>query len=130
MKKNIFKKSTFNLAFTSLLIAYVGNVAAEASTPEEAPKEIALERILVTSEKRVQSLQDAPVAVTAFSDDFIDKAGIDSATNLVGYVPGLQLASFSRVQALPTLRGAQSGEDGPAWINLSLFLLMMFIKVV
>jgi len=78
-----------------------------------AYSEVLLEEIIVTAERREQSLQDTPVAVTAFSDDFITDTRLESTSDLVGYVPGLHLAQFTRVQGLPTLRGAQSGDDNP-----------------
>ena len=75
--------------------------------------QVQIEEIIVTAEKREQSLQDVPVAVTAFSETYINEARIDGTTDLVGHIPNFHLAPFTRVQALPTLRGAQSGEDGP-----------------
>ena len=75
--------------------------------------QIQIEEIIVTAEKREQSLQDVPAAVTAFSETYINEARIDNATDLVGHIPGLHLAPFTRIQALPALRGAHSGEDGP-----------------
>ena len=75
--------------------------------------QIQIEEIIVTAEKREQSLQDVPAAVTAFSENYINEARIDNATDLVGHIPGLHLAPFTRIQALPALRGAHSGEDGP-----------------
>ena len=83
-------------------------ISVGAATPalSQDERQVAIDSIIVTAERREQSLQDAPVAVTAFVAAFIEDAGIDNATDLVGYVPGLHLAPFSRVQALPALRGA------------------------
>ena len=86
-------------------------IGATAAAQDE--NRVSVDSIIVTAERREQSLQDAPVAVTAFADAFIEDAKIENASDLAGYVPGLHLAPFSRVQALPALRGAQSGEDGP-----------------
>ena len=78
-----------------------------------AHAQVQLEEIVVTAEKREQSLQDVPAAVTAFSEHYINEARIENTTDLVGHIPGLHLAPFTRIQALPALRGAHSGEDGP-----------------
>ena len=80
---------------------------------QPAHAQLQLEEIVVTAEKREQSLQDVPAAVTAFSENYINEARIENTTDLVGHIPGLHLAPFTRIQALPALRGAHSGEDGP-----------------
>ena len=103
MKHRVLKKNRLALSIVAATTIY--SMPAMADSP--------LEEVVVTAEKREQSLQDTPVAVTAFTEKFIIDAQIDNSNDIVGYVPGLHLASFSRVQALPTLRGAQSGEDGP-----------------
>ena len=72
-----------------------------------------LEEIMVTAEKREQSLQDVPASVYAFSESYIEDARIDNANQLIAHVPGMHLASFTRIQSLPSIRGAHSGEDGP-----------------
>lgn len=81
--------------------------------PDFARAQGELEEIIVTAEKREQSLQDVAAAVTAFTDTYIAEAGIVNAKDIAAHIPGMHLAVFSRMQALPTLRGAQSGEDSP-----------------
>lgn len=49
----------------------VGTVDAKAQ---------ALEEVIVTAQKREQSLQDVPIAVAAFSNEMLQKAGVYSAT--------------------------------------------------
>ncbi|MCF4982510.1 hypothetical protein GIW61_29635, partial [Pseudomonas gessardii] len=36
----------------------------------------ALEEVIVTAQKREQSLQDVPIAVAAFSNEMLQKAGV------------------------------------------------------
>jgi outer membrane receptor protein involved in Fe transport len=54
-------------------------------------RNVALEGIVVTSQKRVQRVQDVPVAITAYSGDFLDELGISQADELSSYVPGLEV---------------------------------------
>jgi len=50
-----------------------------------------LEEVIVTATKRQQSLQDVPVAVTAFSAQVIQEAGIDNASDLAVLTPSLTI---------------------------------------
>ncbi|MBU1376419.1 MAG: TonB-dependent receptor [Alphaproteobacteria bacterium] len=48
-----------------------------------------IEELVVTAEKREQSLQDVPVAVSAFTDERRDLVGINSVQDLTNFTPGL-----------------------------------------
>ncbi|MFM7785834.1 MAG: TonB-dependent receptor plug domain-containing protein, partial [Gammaproteobacteria bacterium] len=50
-----------------------------------------LEEIVVTAQKREQSLQDAPIAVTAFSAADLEQQGISDIGELGGFVPNVQI---------------------------------------
>ncbi|MBI57208.1 MAG: hypothetical protein CMN83_02060 [Spongiibacter sp.] len=53
------------------------------------------EEILVTAQKRQQSLQDVPISVSAFSGDQIKELGIESTLDLALYTPGLTIGQNS-----------------------------------
>ncbi|MEO0996046.1 MAG: TonB-dependent receptor plug domain-containing protein [Pseudomonadota bacterium] len=57
----------------------------------------AVEEILVTARKREESLLDVPVAVTVFSADTIERAGIDSLTDITLRTPGVQYTDQSTI---------------------------------
>lgn len=67
----------------------------------------ALEEIVVTAQKRDQSLQDVSVAVTAVSGDELKALGITDAFRLEILAPGLQLG-MSGADTRPALRGART----------------------
>ena len=48
----------------------------------------ALEEIVVTAQKRSESLQDVPIAVTAFTGESMETLGITNASDLVDVTPG------------------------------------------
>lgn len=50
-----------------------------------------LEEIVVTAEHRAESLQDVPVAVTAFSHDDLEKLGLQDPTGLAMQTPSLEI---------------------------------------
>jgi len=61
------------------------------ATAELLAREVALEGLTVTSQKRVQRVQEVPVAVTAYNGDFLEELGITQADELSSYVPGLEV---------------------------------------
>lgn len=61
-----------------------------------------LEELVITAEKREQSLQDVPVAVSAFTSERRDIAGITGIQDFVNFTPGMNYSGTDRV----SLRGA------------------------
>ncbi len=67
--------------------------AAIAGTGTNTAQAEGLEEIIVTATKREQSVQDIPMAVTAFTDAEIVQEGFKQLDDYVGEIPGL---AFSR----------------------------------
>ena len=57
------------LRLRSLFVMGVSTAAIAAATPALAQQATMLEELVVTAERRDQSLQDVPVAVTAFTSE-------------------------------------------------------------
>ncbi len=89
------------------LTALHGNAIAQEN--ERKPM---LEEILVTANKRTENLQDVPLAVTGFNEDFILEAGINDLISLEEHTPGFNVSSFSLGQPALYIRGIGSNEDG------------------
>ena len=66
--------------------------AAVASTGAAQAQETALEEIIVTATKRAVSQQDAPIAVTALSDEEISLQRFKTFNDYVGQIPSLALS--------------------------------------
>jgi len=77
------------LASCALLAAMLGSAAHAA----EAEASNMIEELVVTAEKREQSLQDVPVAVSAFTDERRQMVGINSVQDLTNFTPGLAYAT-------------------------------------
>jgi iron complex outermembrane receptor protein len=79
-----------------------------------------IEELVVTAEKREQSLQDVPVAVSAFTDERRELVGINSVQDLTNFTPGL---AYSTNNDRASLRGIgrfsnnRSTEGGVAMYN-------------
>jgi iron complex outermembrane recepter protein len=86
-------------------------VAALAAPAEQA----ALEEIIVTATKRAESMQDVPIAVTAFSSADLEKIGAAGIQDIASRTPGLKWGNRSDLKLNPTvLRGVSSQTGGSA----------------
>ncbi len=65
--------------------------AADEDTP------FALEEIVVTAQKRAESLQDIPIAVSAFGERRLEDSGFDGVSDLSFMSPSLQFGNFGPV---------------------------------
>jgi iron complex outermembrane receptor protein len=70
--------------------ALAGSLAlAPHAYAQEADENVGLQDIIVTAQKREQSIQDVPVAVTALDEDALQANRIVNAAGLTGLAPGL-----------------------------------------
>ena len=67
-----------------------------------------LEEVIVTAQKRTESLQDVPISVTAISGEFIEDASIRSFGDLSAYVPNFSVTE-NAVNTIITMRGISVG---------------------
>lgn len=72
------------------------------STAAETEQTIVVEEIVVTAQKRSESLQQVPVAISAFTRELRDLRGITSVPELSDFTPGL---SFSQGLGRMSVRG-------------------------
>ncbi len=79
-------------------------LAASVSTTAQAQ----LEEVIVTAQKRVESLQDVPISVSAVSGDRMDNAQITNLESLTTYVPNFSM-NQSGISNNITIRGVSSG---------------------
>ncbi len=70
-----------------LILAGMPAVSLAQSVPS-------LEEIVVTARKRVESLQETPIAISAFSADALERQQIESTVDLDQVSPNLQFASY------------------------------------
>jgi len=88
-----------------------GHVAAQTSPAGE--KAVALEEIVVTAQKREESLQDTPISIAAFTPEDLENRGISSLVDLRSSVPNLQLTPHpnSATTARMFIRGVGNNDD-------------------
>ena len=91
-----------------LALAVSATLGALVATGSAQAQETAFEPVIVTAQKREQSIYDVPVAISAFSADTIEKQGISDLTDIGKFVPNLNVTGFSAghtSSANPFIRG-------------------------
>ncbi|GGF59322.1 TonB-dependent receptor [Alteromonas lipolytica] len=95
------------LASVPMAMAQESNQAPQQGETSDSPK---LELIEVTSQRRVQNIQDVPISVQAFSGPQMEKVGIDKIEDLQMYVPNLNLTETG-ISTQMFVRGVGSGNN-------------------
>ncbi|EGG28308.1 TonB-dependent receptor [Aequoribacter fuscus] len=71
-----------------------------------------LEEVVVTAQRRAEAMQDVPVAVSAYSAEFIEKARLVDISDIVATTPSVSFTPFSQVDPQLFIRGIGSSDDG------------------
>ena len=95
------KKSILASVFIGLSAAWTTGVNAE---------DIRLDEIIVTAQKRVESLRDVPISVATMTGEKIDDIGITSLQELTQYMPNVTVNAGSGTPNL-FVRGVGSGTN-------------------
>lgn len=82
--------STFKCAIFTVAVGHFSTAALPASS-----EQLVLEEVVVTSQRREQSLQDVPISITAFSSSDIENLRIDNILDIGLMVPNLSAVEGS-----------------------------------
>lgn len=99
------------MKYTAILLASVA--FSSAAYAQEATKQDAstqgggLQEVIVTAQKRSESLQKTPISIAAFDSSALESKGIASLTDISADVPNLQLSPHpnSAASVRPIIRG-------------------------
>ncbi|HEX7885100.1 MAG TPA: TonB-dependent receptor [Phenylobacterium sp.] len=99
---------------TSALALVLTGAFASSVQAQEAASNREIEEIVVTAQKREQSLQDVPIVVTSVSGKLLKDAGVKDIRDLTVLTPGLTVTSTSN-EAIVTarVRGVGTVGDNP-----------------
>ena len=95
MKFTIFFRTLFASSF---LLSYANSIQSQEG-------ELVFEEVIVTAEKRDESLQSVSQAVTAITDSEIDAKNITSFVDLSSIVPGVTVAKNEGYKTIISIRG-------------------------
>ena len=100
----------------SVLSALILPASAWADEPAPAENPV-LEEVLVSASRRVESLQDVPMSVSAFSSDFFQDTGVNQLGDLEQYTPNFRISASTdsrstiiRIRGIGSV-GSNSGVD-------------------
>ena len=106
------RRGAAKLARVGLLASTVSTAAIACASPALAQEayDTGLQDIVVTAQKREQSVQDVPIAVTALGGDALQANRVVSVTDLGGLAPGVTIRTSAGGSKLPSfsVRGAVS----------------------
>jgi iron complex outermembrane receptor protein len=88
MKKQYFLASSAVVGLLSVAMSMVPS-ASHAQAVSQSDSSETIETVMVTAEKREESLQDTPVPVTVLSPEALEQNGQDSLQDYYASVPGL-----------------------------------------
>ncbi|PCI34241.1 MAG: hypothetical protein COB54_00130 [Alphaproteobacteria bacterium] len=89
---------------------------------------VELEEVIVTAQKREQSLQDVGITITAFGEAMIKNRGLTSVDQLAAAIPNLQALDDAAGQTHFRMRGIglnefQSSFEAPVGVNVDEYFL-------
>lgn len=103
-----------SITSSHLAVAFIAANSTLVSIPQFAHAQPMLEEVIVTAERRSESLQDVPMSVTVFGGDKVSDAGISGLNDIALQTPNLNLTSFNIAEPQIFLRGIGSTNDSAA----------------
>lgn len=84
------KKNSLALAVLCAGLSLSGEEAQAQNQPRTGAEAV-LEEIIITARRREETLQDTPIAVSAFSGESLEYRGVSSLDDITSFVPSLTL---------------------------------------
>lgn len=88
--------------------AALGAIGVDQTVVAQETSESVFETVIVTAQRRAQSIYDVPVAISAFTPDTLERQGITDLVDIGKFVPNLNVTGFSAghtSSANPFIRG-------------------------
>jgi iron complex outermembrane receptor protein len=100
-----------------LILSTTPLFGAELTSTSTSTESSGLTEITVTAQRRSESLQTVPIAITAVNAAEMERNGIHDLGTLSGQVPGLTFSPYAPGQNIVSLRGVSSNDDGAGTDN-------------
>ena len=79
-----FKKSVLTSA-----IFLAGTAGSHLTLAQSSTTSLMLEEVLVTAQKREESLQEVPISITALSESDLERRGVQNVGDLINAIPNM-----------------------------------------
>lgn len=100
-----------------------------ASTSISAQESSAIEEIVVTAQKREESLQTVPLAISAFTGDYLERRNIQTVEDLEQLVPGFNYDQYSPGQPRYYIRGVGNNlQSGSVEESVGIFVDGVYLE--
>jgi iron complex outermembrane receptor protein len=86
--------------------------AQQESPPAPAPEVVGLEEVVITAQKRQQSLQDVPLSVSAFTGDRLSEGRMADIRAIVDFTPGFSGNTADGFTDALSIRGIATNDFG------------------
>ncbi len=121
------RNSTSMGALVGAAISVVpSQVVAQSEDGQEATAETG-PVIIVTARSRAEDIQDVPLAITAFSEEDIERRGLQELDDVARFTPGFSFEDFSGGFAQPVIRGQATTRVTALESNVSTFFDGIYI---
>lgn len=101
------------LLMTGAALIAVSGFAAGAARAQVSASTAEIEEVVVTAQRREESAQSVPIAVTTFSAASIERQSVRTAEDLATLTPGLSFNRAGSGSGTPFLRGVGSNVTSP-----------------
>ncbi len=99
-------------AFAVLPLASAILACVSPAFAEEPASPLTLEEVVVTATKRVESLQNVPISITAIGTEKLEELHIQNFDDYIKYLPSVSYQTLGPGFAKIYMRGVSSGGDG------------------
>ena len=106
---------------TKLLVLAVTVVSFIPATAVIAQEGAVLEEITVTARTRAESVQDIPIAISAFTEDDFDKKAINGLEDIARFTSGFSFEDFGGGFGTPVIRSTSQTQLTALEANVSTF---------
>ncbi|WP_339860487.1 TonB-dependent receptor [Paremcibacter congregatus] len=97
-------------ALTASLFGLTGGMTAQAAEGDA----ITIDEIIVSAQKRDQSIQDVPIAISAYDANFIEKTKLDDVKDMIDFTPGFAGKTKDSFVDAISIRGIVTNSFGAA----------------
>lgn len=107
------RKTAFSASAATLLLA-AGLAAPAMAQSTQSETAVTVGDVVVTAQRREQSLQDVPIAITAFNAEALERTAATGIQDVAGKAPGVTLTQFNIGEPQIFIRGVGTTSDSAA----------------
>ena len=99
-------------AISAILSGYGGAATAAAAADTEAAGSLGIEEIVVTAQRRSESIQNVPITIQAITGDQLKQLSVTTFDDVLKYLPNVTMGTNGPGQGEIFMRGLSAGTAG------------------